>query len=579
MVRTRKRLGEMLIDAGLIDRATLEETLVKHRSRNVKLGECLIQEGIITENKIVIAVAKQLGVDQFNRAKYPPDPAVRSLIPEELALQYNLVPVQEKDGVLYVAMTDPTDIIALDRVSQKTGQETEPLICNKQQLSWLNSAIYGLGEEEDSQEPTRIHIDEKLLASPPEHKEDQQGLPSLGAPSKGPANYLEPTPEVSALAQSAYASGQASAGKPEDQSSAFLRDKAEGLLAAKTLNVFKQIVAACVEQEGADFHISGNHPVVLRKRGKIFIQKDIFWKFDEVEALAQKLMNEKQLAILEKRKSVDFSLSMNKIFLRIHVAQMARGLSLSFRLLPGKPPSIDSLNLHPSIKDFCELHSGLVVMCGATGTGKTSTLASMIDYVNRSRNAHIITLEDPIEYRHQSIRSFIEQREYRVHFLSFEQALQDVLRQMPDVIFVGEMRDPEVIRETLNVAESGHLVLATMHASSPEEAVYRICNSFPMDSQDLVRHQLSAVLRGVIVQRLTQLPDMNFRVPLLSILRSNQALKNSLRENKMSQIDSIVEMGFQEGMFSFRRYLTDFLEKKQDFTPPAKWFSSAGEPS
>jgi pilus retraction protein PilT len=217
------------------------------------------------------------------------------------------------------------------------------------------------------------------------------------------------------------------------------------------------------------------------------------------------------------------------------------------------------------------------LICGATKVGKTTTIASLIEEINRNFAQHIITLEDPIEYRIIAKKSFVEQRELGVHMLTFEQGLLDVLREDPDVIVIGEIRDPETIKLTLNIAESGHLVIATLHASNSEEALHRFLNAFPMESQEDIRNRLASTLAWLIIQELIHLDKFGFRVPLLSILRGNQALKGTIREDKLHQIENIIQLGKNEGMFNFDRYLNEYLMYQNNLTPPLTIFQPSLE--
>ncbi|HPC74523.1 MAG TPA: ATPase, T2SS/T4P/T4SS family, partial [Syntrophales bacterium] len=240
---------------------------------------------------------------------------------------------------------------------------------------------------------------------------------------------------------------------------------------------FTAVIAAAVREGFSDVHIAGGHPIVFRKNGRIQSEESVRWTPQEIDALVRKLLTPAQLRELAREWSTDLSLSVHGVRLRLNVFSTTRGLSLAIRLLPGVIPTIEKLNLHPSLQQIADLKAGLVLFCGATGTGKSTTIAAVIDEINRSRAAHIVTLEDPIEYRFLSKKSFIEQRELGTHVPTFEKGLLDVLREDPDVIVVGELREPEVMRLTLNAAESGHLVIASLHATNAEDAIYRLCNS------------------------------------------------------------------------------------------------------
>jgi len=340
---------------------------------------------------------------------------------------------------------------------------------------------------------------------------------------------------------------------------------------------FDNLINTALRTEISDIHITGGHPVVLRHHGMIQREPDLLWTHEEVDRLVQTLLDEKQLQMLRSRQSVDFAKTVHSTRLRMNVFNTMRGLSLAIRLLPGKVPSFADLNLHPSLEKICELRSGLVLICGATGMGKTTTIAAIVERINQSRADHIITLEDPIEYRYYSKRAFIEQRELGTHMLSFEQGLLDALREDPDVIVVGELRERGTMRLTLNAAEAGNLVIATLHATNPEDAIYRICNAFPLEAQDEVRYQMASTLQWLIVQHLVYQESIRFRLPVLSILRNTQPVKGIIRDNKMYQLESTIQMGKADGMFTRERYLKEFLESQNNFTPPVKVFQPSEE--
>lgn len=340
---------------------------------------------------------------------------------------------------------------------------------------------------------------------------------------------------------------------------------------------FRKLVKACLAQEISDLHLAGGHPVVCRRHGNLFVQKDVAFSPQEVDQLVDNLLNPRQKGVLRNRWSVDLALSLQGARLRLNIFSTLRGLSMAVRFLPGKVPTLEQLNLLPELKDLAALRSGLVLFCGATGSGKTTTIAALVGEINRNRAAHIVTLEDPVEYRMPSLRSFVEQREHGVHFPSYEQGLLDVLRQAPDVIVVGELRKAETIRLTLNAAESGHLVFATLHAATVEESVYRMCNAFAPEAQEFVRFQLSTSLAGVVVQQLVFLERQGFRAPLLSIAKGVPALRSLIRDNRLSQIESALEMNKAQGMFTFARYRADFLDQKKVFTPPSVCFRPSPE--
>lgn len=340
---------------------------------------------------------------------------------------------------------------------------------------------------------------------------------------------------------------------------------------------FENIIKNAIKDVVSDIYITGGHPMVSRKHGSIEFHPTIKWSHQEVDALARKLLTPSQLTVLQNRKSVDYAISISHARLRINVFTTTRGLSMAIRILPGHIPTIEELNLHPSLDDIAKVKSGLILYCGPTGVGKSTSIAAIIGQINKTRLSHIITLEDPIEYRFQSNKAFIQQRELDTHMPSFSQGLIDMLRENPDVIVVGEIREPETMRLTLNAAESGHLVLVTMHASTPEEAIYRLCNAVPVEAQNEIRFQLASTLNWLVVQQLVFIERIGFQVPLLTIVKGTQSVKNLIRENKMHQLQSAIQIGKNEGMFSSERYLNEYLASREKFTPPILTFRPSNE--
>jgi len=339
---------------------------------------------------------------------------------------------------------------------------------------------------------------------------------------------------------------------------------------------FTQIISMAVRERFSDVHLTGNHPLSVRKNGKMQMYPDIVYKPQEMDALVRKLLTEDQLDVLRQQLSFDFAVSVSGSRLRINVYTTTRGLTLACRVLPGAVPNLDNLNLHPSLHDISKLDAGLVLICGATGSGKTTTIAAVIDEINMTRPLHIIMIENPIEYRHQSKKSYIEQRELGTHVPSFEQGLVDILREDPDVIVIGELREAEVMRHALNAAESGHLVIATLHATNAEEAVYRLVNSFAIESQEAVRAQIASTIAWLNVQNLMYVKQLGSRVPVLSIMRGTPSVKALIRDAKLHQLENAIQTGKEEGMMSTARYM-EYLDNKRTFIPSSEIFAPSKE--
>ncbi|MDP3975106.1 MAG: PilT/PilU family type 4a pilus ATPase, partial [Candidatus Jorgensenbacteria bacterium] len=274
-----------------------------------------------------------------------------------------------------------------------------------------------------------------------------------------------------------------------------------------------------------------------------------------------------------KLKQLDFSFNYeDQARFRVNVYLQRGFLAAALRLIPGQIRSVDELNLPPLIHDFSKLHQGFVLVVGPAGHGKSTTLAAVCDEINHTRTEHIITVEDPIEYLFSQDRCIISQREVGGDALSFHEALRAVLRQDPDVIMIGEMRDPETIATAMTAAETGHLVFSTLHTNSASQTIDRIIDSFPPEQQGQVVSQLASTLVGIISERL--IPRIGGgRMPAAEIMLTNPAIRNLIRERKTYQIDLVIETSVQEGMISLNRSLVNLLKRKEISLESAEAFS------
>lgn len=316
-----------------------------------------------------------------------------------------------------------------------------------------------------------------------------------------------------------------------------------------------QLLKFAHEQKASDIHISASLPPMLRIDG-ILKKLDADPLTDEqVTNLIHSIMANDQIALLKKNLETDFSFEVEGLSrFRVNAFTQNRGLSAVFRIIPRQIPSLEDLALPETFKDFCTMTKGLVLVTGPTGSGKSSTLAAMIDYINNTSNKHIITIEDPIEFVHDSKKCLINQREVHRDTKSFNAALRSALREDPDIILVGEMRDLETIRLALSASETGHLVFGTLHTTSAIQTINRIIDVFPGNEQNLVRSMLSESLNCVISQ--TLIPKTSGgRVVALEVMRQTHAINNLIRENKIAQMYSAIQSGVELGMHTLDQYL------------------------
>jgi twitching motility protein PilT len=330
----------------------------------------------------------------------------------------------------------------------------------------------------------------------------------------------------------------------------------------------ESLVSLAQSNGASDLHLESGLPAALRVRGSLHTVGEPLPAKSLLEMARQSLGEEAWSRFLERR-SFDFSRTIAGVRCRINVLQTSRGVGFAVRLLASFQATIEKLNLHPDLKKLVDHPHGLILVSGPTGCGKSSTLAALIQEINLTDTRHIVTIESPIEYTFRPRRAYIRQREVGRDTPSFEQALLDALREDPDVLMVGEMREPETMRLTLSVSETGHLVLATVHSSTCAEALQRVVSAFPAEIQSSVAAQLADCLLAVISQRLRFRPDLNIRVPECEILMASHAVKNFIRNRDFFKIASSIETGADHGMWTFHRYRT-WLENRANFSVPGQ---------
>ena len=334
---------------------------------------------------------------------------------------------------------------------------------------------------------------------------------------------------------------------------------------------FKDSILRARKAGASDLHLEAGTAMVARVRGELTPIGEALTGA-QLMGIAQELLTPEDWADFNSRGSVDLSLVAAGTRCRINIFRTIRGLSLAVRLLSSSVGDLRTCNLHPELRRFVAAPAGLVLVSGPTGSGKSTTLAALLEELNAARALNIITLESPLEYVFSNRRSFIRQREIPTHSPSFEQAIVDALRENPDVLVISEMRTPEVMRLTLDAAETGHLVLATMHSATCGEALNRMCMSFPSDIQTSIRAQLADCLVGVVCQRLQYLDKWQLRVPHCEILVPNSGARGTIRAGQFSQLANVIQSGGDEGMWTFDRYQR-WIDQQKEWvrlaSPPA----------
>lgn len=317
-----------------------------------------------------------------------------------------------------------------------------------------------------------------------------------------------------------------------------------------------ELFKAAAEKRASDIHIiTGYYPTIRVNDKLIQLKTTQILTPEEAKLMLYKILTPEQKDEFETNKEIDFSHEWGEFRFRVNYYHTRGAFGAAFRIIPEKIPTIEELSLPTSLHKFAQLKEGLILLTGPTGEGKSTTIASILNEVNLSQEKHIITIEDPIEYIYPKAKSIISQRELHGDTHSWVKALRSVLREDPDVVLIGEMRDFDTIQAAMTIAETGHLVFSTLHTGSTPDAINRIVDVFPANQQNQIRHQLASVLKGVVSQRLIPHINGTSRIPALEILLNTPAVSSLIREGKVYMIDNVLETAEDQEMILFEKYL------------------------
>lgn len=345
-------------------------------------------------------------------------------------------------------------------------------------------------------------------------------------------------------------------------------------MAEKTSPKIELLLEQVIKTDASDLHLQVGLPPMLRIDGALSpVDEAVALDEDDLEKLVFSILDEDQKAILNKDKEVDFSFAFGEYGrFRANAFHERGNLALALRLIPNKIRSIEELGMPKITEKFTDYPRGLLLVTGPTGSGKSTTLAAMVDKINRDKAVHIITIEDPIEYAHSSKKSIVVQREIHYDTYSFGAALRSALREDPDVVLIGEMRDLETIAAAITIAETGHLVLATLHTNNAAQSVDRMIDVFPPYQQQQVRVQLAGMLQAIVSQRL--IPAIGGgRIAAAEIMVATPAVRNIIREGKTHQLDAVIQTGAEYGMQSFDNVLAGLIHSGKITYDEAKNFA------
>jgi len=521
-------LGEALVQQGVIDAAGLEKAQSHQAESGASLGKALIELGLCTQDDLYRGVAAQLGMAFADVSAGAVDTSAASLLSRKTAKDLGALPVAYGPGnTLVVAISDPArqDEVR-QRVTAETGVEVTVALAPPGPLA---DAIEALAAPEPpvghapappsgSARLGEVHLapDERRLSQPPPREVEDAEAASL--------------PQVDSETDSEID--------------------------------LDELLVILVESGGSDLHLTVGIPPAIRVNGEIrHLEEFPVCRGDELRKMLYAIMTQKHREEFENNLELDMSYSVpGKARFRVNIFQQRDQIGSVMRVIPFDILPLADLGMPAQLQNFAYLPRGFVLVTGPTGSGKSTTLASIIDLVNENRAAHIMTVEDPIEFLHHHKRSVVNQREVGTDTHSFTQALKHVLRQDPDVILVGEMRDLETISIALTAAETGHLVFGTLHTQDAPQSIDRIIDVFPPHQQEQIRVMLAGALQGVVCQTLVKTADGKGRAAATEVMVTTSGVKNLIREGKTHQIYSAIQAGAQHGMHSMDSSLAGLVK-------------------
>jgi len=486
LVNQSRRLGEFLVERHVLSRDALETALEEESRTGVPLPAVLVRSGAVAEKDLVAAVAHGADLRFVDLAETPLHPEAAQAIPADVARRCLALGVAFEAARLVVAFADPGDAEALQAVHDACGWEVVPAIAERAELQRAIEAVYGPAPSTEA-EVLRVTIGEETAP----RRRDQD--PDLH------------------------------------------------------INEFLERV---VELGGSDLHLTaGSHPTV-RVHGDLHPMAEFpVLNGSQIRQLVYAVITQKQRERFEEHLELDTSHTIpGHGRFRVNVMLQKDNVGAVLRVIPYEIVPLDALGLPEAVAQFAQLTRGLVLVTGPTGSGKSTTLASLVDIINRTKPVHIMTVEDPIEFLHNHKRSIVNQREVGEDTHSFAAALKHVLRQDPDVILVGEMRDLETISTALTAAETGHLVFATLHTQDAPQSIDRVIDVFPAHQQQQIRVQLAASIQGIVTQQLVPIAGGRGRAVASEVLVATPAIRNLVREGKTHQIYSMMQAGGKYGM-------------------------------
>jgi twitching motility protein PilT len=541
-------LGDILVQHGVIDQQQLATAEAHQSKQGGSLAKSLFELGMATEGQLMQALATSLGMEYVDVSAGSVDRNVVAMLSQQTAEELTVLPVRfgGADDVI-VAVAEPVNDEVLQRLASELGTAVTPALTSRRSLV---EAIKALAPDMPAQP-------EPILA----REELEQELVGVGA-SSAPAEAdggLPPPPAPGT--RSSRRRGPALDETSQDVDE-LLGDSRLTMSEEEPEIDLDHLLIEVLNRGGSDLHLTTGLPPTIRINGDL-TPLDDYPKLmpDELRKMLYAIMTQKHREKFENELELDMSYSVpGKARFRVNIFQQRDAMGSVMRLIPFEIMPLEKLGIPEQVRNFAYLPRGFVLVTGPTGSGKSTTLASLLDVVNETRPVHIMTVEDPIEFLHQHKRAVVNQREVGTDTHGFTEALKHVLRQDPDVILVGELRDLETIQIALTAAETGHLVFGTLHTQDAPQTIDRIIDVFPPHQQEQIRVMLAGALKGVVCQTLLKTADGKGRHVATEVMITTSGIKNLIREGKTHQVYSAIQAGAQYGMVQMDASLADLVK-------------------
>jgi twitching motility protein PilT len=538
-----QRLGQVLLEQGIVTEDQLSEATDEQQRSGLSLVKVLMAQGALSKRDVVRAHARLASLMYVDLAAENPESAALASVPGDVARRQLALPMRiQDDGSLVLAMAEPRNHLAIDEVAELSGRRIVAAAAYRADLSAAIDLAYAV----DPLVVGATDASPPLPPAPAPPQMDYQPPPPAAAPVNGAAHQLGETFGADDLPMV-----EAPADPPP------VEVEAEAEADPNFADFLEQVITG----GGSDLHLTAGLPPMIRVNGQLrpirgyrrLLPRDL-------QELLYSILNQKQRETFEENLELDVSYTLpGKARFRVNVFRQRDALGSVMRLIPVEIKSIDDLGLPPAVKEFAKLRRGLVLVTGITGSGKSTTLAGLIDIINSSRAEHIMTVEDPIEFLHRHKRAVVNQREVGTDTHGFAEALKRVLRQDPDVILIGEMRDLETIQTALTAAETGHLVFGTLHTQDAPQSVDRVIDVFPPHQQQQIRVQLAGTLAGIVSQQLLPTYDGKGRAAAAEVMVATPAVRNLIREGKTHQLYTSMQAGGKFGMQVMDQHLAQLV--------------------